>query len=73
MKDQEEGLKHRKELCLKIAAAIHEKGWSQKQFAAKWGRPESQVSNLLNGKVDIHLSTIVEIEQVLGIELIKRD
>jgi len=65
-------LEDRKTICNLISSAIRSKGWSQKQFALKWGRPESQVSNLLNGKVDMHLSTITEIEKLLEIQLIKR-
>jgi ribosome-binding protein aMBF1 (putative translation factor) len=68
----DEILQDRKALCRRIASAIHDKGWSQKQFAMKWGRPESQVSHLLSGKVDMHLSTITEIEKILGIQLINR-
>jgi ribosome-binding protein aMBF1 (putative translation factor) len=66
-------LQVRKAVCRKIARALMARGLSQKQFAVLWDRPESQVSKMLNAQMDLRLSTMTEIEQLLGIEIIKKN
>ena len=63
----------RKAVCRRINKALNGRGWTQKELAKQWDRSESQVSKLLNGKVDMQLSTISEIEEVLGINIIVKD
>ncbi len=60
-------------ICQKIIKEIRKKGWTQAVFATKWGRKPSWVSNILNGKVDFSVSTLAEIEEILGIELLNKD
>ncbi len=60
----------RKAVCRKISLAIKQKGWTQKQFAKEWGKPEPWVSNILTAKVDLSLSSMAEIERVLDIVLL---
>lgn len=65
-------LQARKAVGRRIAKAMADKCMSQKELSALWNRPESQVSKLLNAETDLRLSTLVEIENILGIELIKK-
>jgi ribosome-binding protein aMBF1 (putative translation factor) len=71
--DQSEIIKLRKEVCARISRALMLQGMSQRELANIWQRPESQVSSILNGKVDMQLSTLLEIEKLLNIELIRKD
>ena len=68
-----EVMQARKAVCRRIAKAIADKGMSQQEFADLWNRPQSQVSKVLNAQMDLRLSTMTEIEQILGIEIIKKE
>lgn len=69
---EQKAIEIRKAICRKILTAIKEKGWTQKEFAKQWGKPEPWVSNILNAKVDLSLSSIVEIQDVLDIVLLNK-
>ena len=44
-------------------------GLTQKELGKKTGIPQSHVSRIENGEVDIQTSSLVEIARVLGLEL----
>lgn len=59
------------QLAAKIAEAIEEKGWKQKDFLAAVGRSNPSVaSKWLSGNQNFTVETLVEIEQALGIRLL---
>ncbi len=71
-KPDEKMLEVRKLICRKISAGIRAKGWTQLEFADKWGKKASWVSYILSGKNDISLSTLAQIEQLLDMELLNK-
>lgn len=54
----------------KIDAALKEKNISQKEFAHKMGKTESEVSRWLGGTHNFTVRTIAKISQALGVSLI---
>ncbi|WP_040464686.1 helix-turn-helix domain-containing protein [Erythrobacter sp. NAP1] len=56
-----------------IAASVKEartaKGFTQKQLGGRVGLPQSHISKIENGCVDLQLSSLVEIARALGLEL----
>jgi len=53
----------------RLRQAIEARGWEQKEFAAKIGVSESQVSRWVNGKAVPHIDTVGRIEDELGVDL----
>lgn len=49
---------------------MEERGWTQKNLASKLGKAESEVSKILSGMQNITLQTLVNLEVVLGEDII---
>lgn len=47
-----------------------EKGLSQAALGAKLGLPQSHISKIEKGETDLRLSTLIELAQILGLELV---
>jgi len=62
-------LKKSTRISLRILDAIDDKGWNQTDLAKALEVSRQQVSKLLKGRNDFKLSTIVKLEEVLGIQL----
>ncbi|KYG75720.1 helix-turn-helix transcriptional regulator [Roseivirga spongicola] len=61
------------EISLTILDAIDEKGWNQTQLADKLGVSRQRVSKMLKGQENFQLSTLVKLEEVLGVEFVQVD
>ncbi|MCH3993791.1 MAG: helix-turn-helix domain-containing protein [Prevotella sp.] len=57
-------------IAMKIDTALHEKGLTQKQFAQKMGKTESEISDWLSGNRNFTSDTLMDIEQALDINLL---
>ena len=57
-------------IAVKIADAIKTKGMTQKEFAIKMQKTESDVSEWLSGDRNFTIDTLSEIEVALGIKLL---
>jgi transcriptional regulator with XRE-family HTH domain len=57
----------------KIKTALEELEWTQQDLADKLRKDKAHISNILNGKQNLTLETIAEIERVLGRDLIPLD
>ena len=57
-------------MAVRIADAIEEKGWSKQEFAAKMGQNPSAVSRWLSGTHNFTLTTLTDIQRVLGTQLL---
>lgn len=53
----------------KLKAAREKKGLSQRALSEKAGVPQSHISKIENGAVDLRLSSLVELARVLDLEL----
>ncbi len=60
-------------MAAKIDDALKAKGMSQKEFASKMGKQPSVVSKWLSGTHNFTADTLMDIQSVLDIELIKRE
>jgi transcriptional regulator with XRE-family HTH domain len=62
----------RKNLAIseQVEALLKEKGWTQKEFAQKLGKTESEVSRLLSGLHNLTLKSIAKLEAELGSDII---
>lgn len=49
--------------------ARHRKGFSQRELSAKSGVPQSHISKIENGGVDLRVSSLVALARVLDLEL----
>jgi transcriptional regulator with XRE-family HTH domain len=54
-----------------VSRLLKQKGWTQKEFAKKLGKSESEVSKWLSGLHNLTLKSIAKIETVLEAELLK--
>ena len=61
------------EISLTILEAIDDKGWNQTQLAEKLGVSRQRVSKMLKGQENFQLSTLVKLEEVLGVEFVQVD
>lgn len=50
----------------KMRELMYEKGYGNNQFAHKIGATNSHISNILNGNIDIRVSTLEKICRALG-------
>ena len=57
-------------LAVRIADAIKDKGWSQKDFSDKMGKKPSEISRWLSGCHNFTTDTIWKIEDALNIRLL---
>jgi len=62
-------LKKSTRISLRILDALDDKGWNQTDLAMALGVTRQHVSKLVKGGNDFKLSTIVKLEEVLGIQL----
>jgi len=53
-----------------ISHFLSEKGWTQKEFARRMDKQESEISKWLSGQHNFTLKTIANIETVIGKDLI---
>lgn len=58
-----------KDIAASIKAARIEKGFTQKQLGERVGLPQSHISKIEGGSVDLQISSLVEIARALGLEL----
>ncbi|MEQ9060816.1 MAG: helix-turn-helix domain-containing protein [Gammaproteobacteria bacterium] len=58
------------QIAERLKKARHEKGLSQRALSERVGIPQSQISKIENGAVDMRLSTLVELARTLELELI---
>jgi transcriptional regulator with XRE-family HTH domain len=52
-----------------LKAARQEKGLSQRELSQKAGVPQSHISKIENGAVDLQLSSLIELARVLDLEI----
>ena len=62
--------KKRMLLAVKIADAIKEAGYSQKDFAVRMNKSETVISEWLSGGRNFTIDTLADIEEALGIRLL---
>lgn len=65
-----EKTRNRMMLAAKIAAALKREGLSQKEFAEKMQKTESEISDWLSGNRNFTIDTLTEISTSLGISLL---
>lgn len=58
-----------KHIAESLKAARERKGLSQRALSAKAGVPQSHISKIENGAVDLRLSSLIELARVLDLEL----
>jgi len=63
-------IKKNLEISEQITALLKEKNWSQKEFARRLGKTESEVSKLLSGLHNLTLKSIAKLEAELGCDII---
>jgi transcriptional regulator with XRE-family HTH domain len=56
-------------IVAKLKAARRKKGLSQEELGKKIGMPQSHVSKIEKGLVDLQTSTLIEIARILDLEL----
>jgi len=61
------------EISLTILDAIDEKGWNQTKLADKLGVTRQRVSKMLKGQENFQLSTLIKLEEVLGVEFVNAE
>lgn len=54
----------------RLKTARQQKGMSQRELGAKIGVPQSHISKIENGSVDLQASTLIELSRVLDMELL---
>ena len=57
------------EIAASIKAARTAKGFTQKQLGERVGLPQSHISKIESGNVDLQLSSLIEIARALSLEL----
>ena len=57
-------------IALTLKNARQARGLSQRALGAKAGIPQSHISKIENGTVDLRVSSLVELARVLGLELV---
>ncbi len=53
-----------------LQAARKKKGMSQRALSKRVGLPQSHLSRIENGAVDLQLSSLIELARALGLELV---
>jgi len=57
-------------MAARIKAARQKKGLSQRELSAKVGMPQSHISKIEKGLVDLQTSSLIEIARALDLELV---
>lgn len=57
-------------LAAELKASREHQGWSQRALSAKSGVPQSHISKIERGVVDIRLSSLVALARILEMELV---
>ncbi|PWG62713.1 helix-turn-helix domain-containing protein [Sediminicurvatus halobius] len=60
---------HTEHLAARLKAARKRKGFSQRALSARTGLPQAQISKIESAKVDLRLSSLVELARALELEL----
>lgn len=68
-KENKAWLKQSTRISLQILDALDDKGWNQDDLSKALDLSPKLVSNYVNGGYDFNLSTLSELEEVLGVEL----
>lgn len=68
-KENKAWLKKSTRISLRILDTLEDKGWNQTDLAKAMDVTRQHVSKLVKGGNDFKLSTIVKLEEVLGIQL----
>jgi transcriptional regulator with XRE-family HTH domain len=58
------------DIAADIKAAREKKGLSQRELGARVGAPQSHISKIENGKVDLQTSSLIQIARALDLELV---
>lgn len=58
------------ELAIRIQAARKQKGLSQRALSVKVGIPQSHLSKIEKGRVDLQTSSLIQIARALDLELV---
>ena len=58
------------DIVLTLKKAREARGLSQRALGAKAGIPQSHISKIENGTVDLRVSSLVELSRVLGLEFV---
>jgi transcriptional regulator with XRE-family HTH domain len=63
---------HKKmEIAVRIEEAMLAKGWTQKEFALRLGKRESEISKWLSGKQNFTVESLCMIEEALGCDIVQ--
>ncbi len=68
-RDQEQS-DYKMKLAAKIFEGLKKKGWTQTHYAEVMGKPISLISRWLSGTHNFTVDTLVDIQHVLGINLL---
>lgn len=58
------------DISMQVTEYLDELGWTQKEFADKMGKSESEISKWLSGMHNLTLKSIAKMEAVLGRDII---
>ena len=63
-------LRESQKIALKVLLKLDELGWSQKKLAEKMNVSPQQINKIVSGKENLTLTTIINLENVLNIQII---
>ncbi len=58
------------DLTIQVKKACRDKGLSQMALSQKTGLPQSHISKIEQGKIDLQLSSFIEIARILDLEVV---
>ena len=61
----------KKAIASELRSVLKEKGWSQKEFAAKLKKDAGYVSHILRAEQNLTIESIAKIELLIGRELVR--
>lgn len=64
-------LRESQKIAIKVLMRLDELGWSQALLAEKLEVSPQQVSKIVKGKQNLTLSSLVKLQEILGIEVLK--
>ena len=68
--DTPEAMSKRKRVGLRVKLLLEERGWSQARLAKLAHMPQSRISDILGGSVNLTINSIVALEKALGASII---